>query len=209
VLTSRTPRERAAELERWRARPPGAGDRFTGYGVLALPFESGHVLGFYRVSAGTIGPPHTAVWHRCPEGGVTLHVDIAPTRTCARYFGPAFDEVRVSAIELVWTGPQELQLTLPAPRLHWVMRVAASRALIRPGIAWRDVAGRTPSGHRFRLSPRSPGRVVAGAALLRERDLGPIAPDGEAGRIGWLALPAGGVLAFGEARFEAGARAAD
>jgi len=38
------PRELAEQAEGSAAPPPGEGERFAGYGVMGLPFASGHVL---------------------------------------------------------------------------------------------------------------------------------------------------------------------
>jgi hypothetical protein len=40
----KSPGVQAAEIERHAGLPTGAGERFTGYGVMGLPFASGHVL---------------------------------------------------------------------------------------------------------------------------------------------------------------------
>lgn len=43
-MAMRKPAEIVDELERRPELPPGAGERFYGYGVMGLPFGSGHVL---------------------------------------------------------------------------------------------------------------------------------------------------------------------
>jgi hypothetical protein len=89
-MAMRKPAEIVDELERRPDLPPGAGERFYGYGVMGLPFESGHVLGSgvsrSRPSAGwparcrTAPGARTGCWRSCPArparslrpGGVRL-----------------------------------------------------------------------------------------------------------------------------------------
>jgi hypothetical protein len=39
-------------------------ERFAGYGVMGLPFRSGHYLALRHFPASSIGPGFRAVWHR-------------------------------------------------------------------------------------------------------------------------------------------------
>ena len=43
--------------------PSGGEERFAGYGVMGLPFASGHVLAMRRFPASSIGPGYSSVWH--------------------------------------------------------------------------------------------------------------------------------------------------
>jgi hypothetical protein len=52
----RRPAEIVEELERKADLPPGAQERFFGYGVMGLPFRSGHILALRRFPASSIGP---------------------------------------------------------------------------------------------------------------------------------------------------------
>ena len=56
-----------------RALPDGPGDRFSGYAIIGLPFQSGHVLALRRFPTSSIGPGYTAVWHRNPSGRWTFY----------------------------------------------------------------------------------------------------------------------------------------
>ena len=67
------PKELAERAER-AALPPWADrERFAGYGVMGLPFASGHALGMRRFPASSVGPGYTSVWHRSPGGGWTFY----------------------------------------------------------------------------------------------------------------------------------------
>ncbi len=56
-----------------------------GFGVMAMPFTSGHVL-VLRAFPRNSFAPYKSVWHRTPEGTWTIFVDGAPIETaCPRY----------------------------------------------------------------------------------------------------------------------------
>lgn len=69
--------------------PLGDDERFTGYGVMGLPFSSGHYLAFRCWPRTSIGPGYRAVWHRDPGGRWTLYATEPPQRSCARYLSAA------------------------------------------------------------------------------------------------------------------------
>ena len=107
----------AAPLPR-RSPLPGY-EHVRGYGVLALPFSSGHVLAL-RVSEENDFAPYTAVWHRAPDGGWSLYVDGSQLEKASpRYFGAAARRVRPASITLRWTGPASLDIEMEAPSLEW------------------------------------------------------------------------------------------
>src|SRR5436190_20818243 len=83
------PADAAAAIERGAGLPPGRGERFAGYGVMGLPFRSGHILALRRFPASSIGPGYRSVWHRGPNARWTFFQDIAPVQACSRYFGAA------------------------------------------------------------------------------------------------------------------------
>jgi len=64
----REPADVVEDLERRAELPAGSEERFFGYGVMGLPFRSGHVLGLRRFPASSIGPGYRSVWHRDPQG---------------------------------------------------------------------------------------------------------------------------------------------
>ena len=53
--------------------PEGDDERFTGYGVMGMPFASGHYLALRDMVASSVGPAYRAIWHRDPEGRWTIH----------------------------------------------------------------------------------------------------------------------------------------
>jgi hypothetical protein len=85
----REPADIAADIERRSELPPGSEERFFGYGVMGLPFRSGHVLALRRFPASSIGPGYRSVWHRDPHGRWTFYQDQPGELACTRYFGSA------------------------------------------------------------------------------------------------------------------------
>lgn len=225
------PRAVSEEMERDPLLPRGSEERFAGYGVMGLPFASGHLLAFRRVTSSSIGPPYTTVWHRDPSGHWTFFTDAEPDLSCPRFFGGALDEVVPGEIELSWDGPYELSLRIPETRLQWGVRLssdlwtrgmsAAGRMV--PAVLWRNerflsalgptggrllglgdlaLTGSSPNHQRFWAAPRFLWRVEATAAILDGQDLGEMAPLGEQARLGDFWIPNDGIFAVGETRFE-------
>ena len=62
-----TPAELAASIER-SDLPTTDGELFAGYGIMAQPFRSGHVLVVRRFPYTTLGAAYTSVWHCDPAG---------------------------------------------------------------------------------------------------------------------------------------------
>jgi hypothetical protein len=175
--------------------------RLHGYALLSLAFESGDVIMFRRVTASSMGPPFTTLWHRGPAGAWRFHVNVAPARSCLRFLGMSPDQVRTDDISVVWKSRHELALYLRRTRLHLALRLKASAtmlilgaaAALVPGALWRagnvleaaasvagaalgagplGLSGRTPTGHEYRVRPRAVWGVAAAAAVLDGRDLG-------------------------------------
>jgi hypothetical protein len=108
--------------------PGGTEERFAGYGVIGLPFRSGHYLALRHFPASSIGPGFRAVWHRDPHRRWTFYADAPAEVSCARYFGattPGGAE-RVP-IDVTWTGPRSLRVTVPDV-LAWEVHLAATAA---------------------------------------------------------------------------------
>jgi hypothetical protein len=57
----REPKDIVDEIEAGAALPEGEDERFFGYAVIGLPFDSGHVLALRRFPASSIGPAYTSV----------------------------------------------------------------------------------------------------------------------------------------------------
>jgi hypothetical protein len=90
----REPARLVARVKRESELPPGTEERFSGYGIMGMPFRSGHVLGLRRFPASSIGPGYRSVWHRDPAGRWTFYEDQPAELACTRYFGAEVDQVR-------------------------------------------------------------------------------------------------------------------
>ena len=157
----KSPSVRVAEIERQARLPAGAGERFSGYGVMGLPFASGHVLALRRFPASSIGPAYTSVWHRDRSGRWEFWQDQPDDQACSRYFGPALAGTRRTPIELAWTGGSTLQITITGTGFSWEVTLAASgatRALNaigeRAGSPW---PAKHPTGRRSWSAPSGSG----------------------------------------------------
>lgn len=54
-LGVREPAAFARQVEKHSQLPPAVCERVSGYGVMGLPFRSGHVLGLRRCTASSVG----------------------------------------------------------------------------------------------------------------------------------------------------------
>jgi hypothetical protein len=195
------PSVQAAEIER-HARLPAAGERFTGYGVMGLPFASGHVLAMRRFPASSIGPAYTSVWHRDPAGRWDFWQSQPGDQACSRYFGSALAGTRRAHIELDWPGEYTLRIAIAEAGFTWTMTMAASAAtrvlntigallpdrvcrappvlaLMGPaaGMALRAgrvaMAGRAPNGQAFVANPKWIWLIAKSSAQLDGQQFGP------------------------------------
>jgi hypothetical protein len=152
---------------------------------------------------------------------------------CPRYFGAAAKESRSSRIDLTWTGPTDLEVTVEVLELRWTMSLTEPtylRALNAissrlPETAWRSslvlggmermasivlgmgevqLAGRVPSGHWATLTPRRMYFVGSAHAELAGFDLGSAVKATRAPTIGATRLPSKPAFAVGRAFFKLG-----
>lgn len=228
-MTMTSPQQ-AVEAVRARPRlPDGDDERFTGYGVMGMPFAGGHYLALRDMVASSVGPAYRAIWHRDPEGRWTIHTTGAPGLTCPRYFGSATGTAQVPAITVSWRDDHTLEVAL-GDDLSWRIELGptpATRTMtalggLLPDAGWNSnavlaamgpmartmlhtgrirLSGETPNGPWFKAAPLKIWRVVASAASYRGEDLGEPAPLDAQARLGDFWLPQRGVFFVGRARF--------
>ncbi len=140
-MSATTPRDWAELAETAADLPPGHCERLHGYALMGLPFSSGHYLAFRRFPASSIGPAYTAVWLFRPNAGWTIYADAPPEQSCARYFGAAVAETRLTPVESRWEGPNALTVGVPGV-VRWSLELKETRTTA----ALTAAAGLLPAG---------------------------------------------------------------
>lgn len=225
-------RDAARRAEAGVPLPAAAPEEFSGYGIMGLPFSTGHVLAMRRFPASSVGPGYTSVWVRDPEGGWHFYSTVEPLLSCGRYFGAALDGSTVTAIGLEWTGPRSLRVTMPDVDFAWDVQMQAtvpSRlmngvARVLPGPAWRSkpvlglmaragslmlragtmrLAGQAPNGQGFIANPRRIWPICRAAARLGAMDFGEPQPVHPQARLGDFWIPQCGLFVIGYAGWDA------
>jgi hypothetical protein len=228
-MTTTTPRQAVEALQAQPLLPEGDDERFTGYGVMGIPFASGHYLSLRDMVATSIGPAYRAIWHRDPEGRWTIHTTGPAELTCPRYFGSVTAIAQAPRIDVSWRDDHTLEVML-GDELRWRIELGATPATrvmtgmggVLPEAGWNSNAvlaamgpmaramlrtgkvrlrGATPNGPRFKAAPLKIWRVVGAAASYRGEDLGAPAPLDAQVHLADFWLPQGGVFFVGWARF--------
>jgi hypothetical protein len=153
-------------------------EEFFGYGVMGLPFRSGHVLGLRRFPVSSVGPGYRAVWHRDPDGRWTFYQDQPAHLACTRYFGSAVDEVRKGRVDVTWTGPRSFKVVAGDGdgELAWTVSLrssATTRLFNAVGAALPDGAWR--SERTLGIMSRAAGTMLKAGPIR----LTGLTPDGQ------------------------------
>jgi hypothetical protein len=225
------PRKLVEQLEAAASLPPGSEERFNGYGVMGLPFRSGHILAMRRFPASSVGPGYTSVWHRTPNGDWLFYATVSPREACTRFFGAIASAAIETEIRLVWSTPFRLHIAMPSLSFEWEITAEATTATrlmntagrLLPNVAWRRSAmlavmsklaepllgvgrvglhGRVPNGQRFIANPRVLWALIESRARLAGKDFGSPGPVQPQARLGDFWIPQRGMLAIGQAYFD-------
>lgn len=226
-----SPQDIAANIETRPRLPGGDMERFIGYGVMAQPFASGHILALRRFPATSIGPAYSAVWHRDPGGRWTFRITGDPLQCCNRYFGSEVIETVQCDIALAWRSPHELTITTGDAGVHWTITLAstpitmalnASGAMM-PNALWRQapvtsmmgtmaggmlrcghmaMRGTVPNGQRFLANPPAIWLATGSTATVGGDDLGSPGPLRVQDRLEDFWLPQRGLFFVGSILFE-------
>ena len=226
----REPGDIVKELEEHAELPPGSEERFFGYGVMGLPFRSGHVLGLRRFPASSIGPGYRSVWHRDPNGRWIFYQDQPAQLACTRYFGAAVDDVREGEIRIDWTGPRSFDVRAAGGDLEWtvelestpVTRLLNGGGSLLSAAAWRSermlklmsrvagvalragrvqLSGVAPNGQQFAANPLTMWVASRSVATIGGAGLGEIGPAPQQAHLGDFPIPQRGVFVVGRAFF--------
>jgi len=216
------PRTLARNEELTDVVPPGAGERFSGYGVMGLPFASGHYLAFRHMTASSVGPSYRAVWHRNPAGQWSVYADAPPEVSCARYIGSALTATVTSQIDVSWSGPSSLTVNVPGV-LTWQVEISSSFAtramsaigarlpagtchsawFLRPmgaiagpflSVGTVKLLGLTPNNQAFGAIPRRVWRIERSTAEMHGASLGAPGPLPRQAHLADLMMPQRGIF---------------
>ncbi|HZQ32048.1 MAG TPA: hypothetical protein VFB19_09960 [Mycobacterium sp.] len=231
MTTSPSPREAALAVHEHPTLPSGDDERVVGFGVMGLPFASGHYLALRDFPAATFGPGYRSVWHRDPDGTWTFYATTPGTQSCSRYFGSATPNDAVQCdIDLDWLSPWSLLVRIPG-LLEWQVDTAATAAtglMSRigrrlPERAWTNrmflaamsraagpalgigetrLSGTVPNGQRYMVAPTQLWSVIRSYAVLRGTDLGSVEALDRQARLGDFRLPQKGICVVGHAHFD-------
>jgi hypothetical protein len=211
--------------------PPGDDERVLGFGVMGLPFASGHYLAFRDFPVSSFSPAYRSVWHRDPAGEWTFYGTTPGPQSCSRYFSSAtpVDPI-VCDIDVTWPTPWSLMISIEG-LLDWRVDIEATPATRLmtaiggrlPATAWNcratlgilsrtvgpalgigkiRLAGTVPNGQRFRIAPKRVWSVADSTAVVRNEDIGPVGPLREQARLRDFRLPQRGICVVGHGRFD-------
>ncbi|MFC9773702.1 MULTISPECIES: hypothetical protein [unclassified Pseudarthrobacter] len=225
-------REQASDAEQNAELGPGNDERFSGYGVMGLPFSSGHVLAMRRFPVTSVGPGYTSVWLRRPSGAWSIYADAPPEQSCARYFGSALESAVQCPVTVAWTGDSNFSVTigrelelawhvglastpitramtlvmsaLPAPLLESTgfLKSMSTAAGRMLGAGRLGLAGDVPNGQGFRAKPRRMWFISNSSATVGGEDLGTMLPLTRQTRLGDFWIPQRGIFVIGASSFD-------
>ena len=223
-------RELITNVEQTVQLPSGTEERFSGYGVMGLPFSSGHILAFRRFPASSVGDGYFSIWHRDPDGRWSMFQNVPPSKACPRYFGSIVAEAGERDIAMAWTGPMSFTVTMGGDIL-WDVSLGSSPAIramnavggIMPDAMWRSPAvlklmaavagpllgsgrlrlvGEAPNGQDFIANPLRIWSIPQSRAVVNGVDLGPVGPLAEQASLGEFMIPQQGMFVIGRTFFE-------
>jgi hypothetical protein len=211
--------------------PTGDDERVIGFGVMGLPFASGHYLAYRDFPATSFSPAYKSVWHRDPDGVWTFHATTRGPQSCSRFLNSvtSVDPV-VCGIEVTWVTPWALLISVDR-LLDWRVDITTTRTTCllsviagrMPAAAWTStnlliamsriiglalrigairLFGNLPNGQEFRIAPLRVWAVDGATAVLQGDDLGPVGPLSEQDRLADFHLPQRGICVLAQGRFE-------
>jgi hypothetical protein len=226
VIHVHKPAELARQFEEHPQLPTADCERVSGYGVMGLPFDSGHVLGLRRWTASSVGDGYTSIWHRDPAGSWTFYQSAPAEIACTRYFGADVERVQTGPIAVDWQGERRLHIHTPDGAVEWtvelgstpVTRMMSVAGAALPLRAWRSravlsamgrVAGRslrvgtvkltgmTSNGQSFHANPLRIWLVTDSHAVVEGQELGSPGPLAEQAHLADFYIPQRGIFAIG------------
>jgi hypothetical protein len=227
-----SPRTLVESVEHDPALPSGPEERFAGYGVMGVPFSSGHILALRHFPASSVGPGYNSVWIRDPAGVWTMHSTTAPGSSCPRYFGSALGSASTGGISIRWRDDYSFSVEVgDGVDLSWdvtlaatpVTRLMSAVAGSVPERLWRNrtflramgavagpvlgaghigLTGKVPNGQTFGARPRRMWFVRESTAHLHGHSLGQASALPVQDRLGDFWIPQRGIFMIGSSVFE-------
>ncbi|MFD3003352.1 hypothetical protein ACFS7Z_23530 [Pontibacter toksunensis] len=226
-----SPRYLSDKIELEHALPPGDEERFNGFGIMGLPFSSGHILALRRFVASSVGSGYTSVWHRNPDSEWAFYANEAPWHSCTRYFGKQAAQAIVTPIAIKWLDDLSFGVSIEGADLYWSVTVEATPATrvmnmignMLPDSAWKNetilnmmskvagvalgvqkvgLSGFVPNGQHFIANLKTIWAVKESRASIAGVDFGEPAPLKEQANLADFWISQKGILAFGQAYFE-------
>ncbi|ART69329.1 hypothetical protein BTO20_12680 [Mycobacterium dioxanotrophicus] len=211
--------------------PSGRDERVAGFGVMGLPFASGHYLAFRDFPVSSFAPSYRSVWHRDPDGVWTFYATTPGPQSCSRYFSSATPIAPVQCdIRSSWVTPWSLHISIAGQLDWWVdiqsttaTRLATAIGSALPASAWRStatqaamsravgpllgtgrvqLAGTLPNGQWYRIAPKKVWTVRNSRATWNGRELGAPRSLTEQACLGDFRLPQRGICVVGHGCFE-------
>lgn len=221
-----TPRDYAERAEANPRLPDGPEERVSGYGLMGIPFSSGHVLGLRRWTASSVGEPFTSIWHRDPAGRWVFYESARCDVACSRWFGGGVEESRPADISLTWAAADRLRVQTSDQTIDWSITLAPSpvthmmngMGAMLPAAGWKSprvlslmgrvatatlgagqiaLTGTSSSGFPFLANPWHIWRVAESSATVGGESVGAPAPLAEQARLGDFWIPQRGIFAMG------------
>lgn len=232
MKTTRVPREVARSITANPVLPSGEDETFAGYGVMGLPFASGHYLALRVIPATSFAPGYRSVWHRDPAGAWRFLTTAPAETSCPRYFGVASEQAPTRCeIAVDWPGETSLRVSIDGV-LDWRIEVCPTRGTrlmssmgsLMPQWVWTNplalavmgrmagpvlgvgrvrLRGTVPNGQAFTVAPVLTWAVSSSTAMLDGVDLGAPGPLPEQANLAGFWLPQRGIFAAGHGHFEA------
>ena len=198
----------------------------SGYGVMGLPFRSGHVLGLRRWTASSVGDRFTSIWHRDPSGSWSFYESVDCDVACSRYFGADVDRARVVPIGIEWESDSRFRVSTADGTVDWRISLGSSAATRMmsglgsrmPVALWRSrpvlramgaaagrmlgvgkvqLSGMTSNGQHFDANPLRIWNVTQSQATVEGVDLGPIGSLPVQAHMADFYFPQAGIFAMG------------
>jgi hypothetical protein len=114
----------------------------------------------------------------------TIFSTTTPDLSCARYFVRAVERTEICPIELRWSSPDSLLVSIP-DMLEWQVDLGATPPRWPSPLAWPSrcwgtgkirLKGKVPNGQWFQANPRQMWLVTDSRGVIGGEDAGPPAP---------------------------------